>query len=219
MERLNVPLFVVLAIHLLLGVVIFAILIFIGLYLGEPLGLGAPYISNWLKRKRNFDVSFTLWLSIVMGILTGAIVFALDRYIFVLKIYPVTVAQDTVPLWTRISISIYDGIGEELAWRLGFMTLLVWITWKIKATPENKPTRTGIWIAIMLASVIFALGHLPLTARWMEITSLVVIRALILNGLAGIVFGWLYWQRGLEAAMIAHFTTDIIIHVALPLAF
>lgn len=31
------------------------------------------------------------------------------------------------------------------------------------------------------------------------------------------VFGWLYWKKGLESAMIAHFSADIIIHVCLPL--
>jgi hypothetical protein len=32
----------------------------------------------------------------------------------------------------------------------------------------------------------------------------VIIRALLLNGIAGIGFGWLFWQYSLEAAMLAH---------------
>ena len=35
----------------------------------------------------------------------------------------------------------------------------------------------------------------------------------VLNSLAGIAFGWLYWRRGLEAAMIAHFAADLVLHV------
>ena len=31
------------------------------------------------------------------------------------------------------------------------------------------------------------------------------------------VFGWLYWKRGLEAAMISHFSADIVTHVLLAL--
>jgi membrane protease YdiL (CAAX protease family) len=38
-----------------------------------------------------------------------------------------------------------------------------------------------------------------------------------LNGLAGVAFGWLYWKRGLESAIVAHFSADIILHVLLAL--
>jgi hypothetical protein len=31
------------------------------------------------------------------------------------------------------------------------------------------------------------------------------------------VFGWLYWRRGLEAAIVAHFAADLVLHVAAPL--
>lgn len=41
-------------------------------------------------------------------------------------------------------------------------------------------------------------------------------RAIVLNGLAGVVFGWLFWQFGLVAAMVSHFTTDVVIHGILP---
>ena len=34
-----------------------------------------------------------------------------------------------------------------------------------------------------------------------------------MNGIPGVAFGWLYWQRGLEAAMVAHFSADLVLHV------
>jgi membrane protease YdiL (CAAX protease family) len=46
---------------------------------------------------------------------------------------------------------------------------------------------------------------------------MVVTRALLLNGIAGLAFGWLYWKRGLEMAMIAHFTGDFILLVVVPM--
>ena len=36
---------------------------------------------------------------------------------------------------------------------------------------------------------------------------------LALNGIAAIPFGYLYWKRGLESAMIAHFCADFVIYV------
>ena len=73
-----------------------------------------------------------------------------------------------------------------------------------------------MWIAIVLVAVAFGLAHLPATAAvGLELNALVVSRAIVLNGLGGIVFGWLYWRRGLESAMVSHFTTDVVLHVIL----
>ena len=47
--------------------------------------------------------------------------------------------------------------------------------------------------------------------------TVVVLRTLLLNGIAGVVFGWLYWKRGLEMAMLSHFSADIVLHVIAPL--
>ena len=65
--------------------------------------------------------------------------------------------------------------------------------------------------------VVFGAGHLPTTATVLSLTPLLIARALVLNGIGGIVFGWLYWKRGLLAAMLAHFSADIVLHVAAPL--
>ena len=46
---------------------------------------------------------------------------------------------------------------------------------------------------------------------------LVISRAIVLNGIGGVAFGWLYWKHGLESAMIAHFSADIVVHVITPL--
>lgn len=37
--------------------------------------------------------------------------------------------------------------------------------------------------------------------------------AMLGNGLGGLVFGWLYWKRGLVAA---HFATDVVLYVVAP---
>ncbi len=63
----------------------------------------------------------------------------------------------------------------------------------------------------------FGLGHLPATSVILPLTPLVVVRAVILNGLAGIAFGYLFFTTGLESAMISHFTADLILHFLLAL--
>jgi len=213
------PLGVAIALIPIQGALFFAIVIFFGLYLGQRIGLGVPFLMGRLESRTPSGFRPTLMLSVGLGALAGAVIFVLDRYVFALAIEPMTaVLQGNSPLWTRLLLSFYAGINEELAMRLGLMTVIVWITWKIKATSDNKPTSAGVWIAIVIVSIIFSLGHLPMTARFMEITLLVVIRAIVLNAIASIIFSWLYWRRGLEAAMVSHFSTDIVLHVLLPLA-
>ena len=54
-------------------------------------------------------------------------------------------------------------------------------------------------------------------AKLWGLDTVVVLRTLLLNGIAGVVFGWLYWKRGLEMAMLSHFSADIVLHVIAPL--
>ena len=70
-----------------------------------------------------------------------------------------------------------------------------------------------MWTSIIISGLIFGLAHLPsLTAMGLTVTPLIVLRALFLNAV-GIVYGWLYWKRGLGHAMAAHFSTDLMVHV------
>ena len=64
--------------------------------------------------------------------------------------------------------------------------------------------------AIILAALLFGVGHLPATALIVPLTPVVIARAIVLNGIGGLLFGWLYWRRSLEAAMIAHATFHVV---------
>jgi membrane protease YdiL (CAAX protease family) len=122
-------------------------------------------------------------------------------------------AEQTDP-WQGFLASFYGGITEEILLRLGVMTLLVWLGALVAR--RHPPGSAILWGANVLAALLFGLGHLPATAALVALTPLVITRAIVLNGLAGVVFGWLYWRRGLAAAMVAHFTTDLVLHVLTP---
>jgi len=102
--------------------------------------------------------------------------------------------------------------------RLFMLSLFAWIGRFVNRTPEGRPGRAALWVATVLAALLFGLGHLPATAAaGITLDALVITRAVALSGLGGLVFGWLYWRFGLEAAMVAHFCTDLVFHVILPL--
>lgn len=111
---------------------------------------------------------------------------------------------------------LYGGIIEEILLRFGIMSLIVWIISKRTRSISNGAYITGIVIAALL----FALGHLPATVQMLGLSPISVIRTLLLNFLPGIGFGYLYWKHGLTYGILGHMSTHIISQCILfPLLF
>jgi Type II CAAX prenyl endopeptidase Rce1-like len=113
--------------------------------------------------------------------------------------------------WKWALMCVFAGVIEELYFRLGLVTLLVWLGTKILSAlgPSDRPP----WCAIVLSSIAFGLTHLygePIDAQTVSLV-------LVGNGIAGTLFGWLYWQYGVEAAMLAHFSEDVVLKLGGPL--
>ncbi len=124
-------------------------------------------------------------------------------------------ATATPAPWQGLLAALYGGIVEELLLRLGLMTTLVWLGTRL--TRASRPSATLLWGSNILAALLFGAGHLPAVAMLLPLTPLLVTRTLLLNAVGGLLFGWLYWRSGLLAAMIAHFSADIVLHVIIPL--
>lgn len=117
--------------------------------------------------------------------------------------------------WRRWLLALYGGLTEEIVFRFGLVTALAWAGARLRR--QERPSAPVIWVSIVLAALAFAVAHLPLAAVE-GVFSLDAARLLVLNGLAGVIFGWLYWNKGLFAAMAAHLGTDLVLHVAVPVA-
>lgn len=112
---------------------------------------------------------------------------------------------------------VYGGVTEEILTRLFFLTLLAWILSRFSHTEDKKPSPIAMWIAIVGSAVFFGLGHLPATLASTPFSMIVLAREVLLNGIMGTTFGYLYWKRGLESSMMSHFTADLLVHLILPL--
>ncbi|WP_230529831.1 CPBP family glutamic-type intramembrane protease [Microvirga roseola] len=122
---------------------------------------------------------------------------------------------DDVTLSGRLPGLLYGGITEELMMRFGLMTLLLWLGLCLTGR-RGRPVLT--WIAIALAAFAFAAGHLGAAAPMMqEGNHVLLVRTLALNGVLGLLFGWLYASRSLEHAMLAHGASHVVFWIATPL--
>jgi hypothetical protein len=225
LAQLPMPLWIVLPIQILQNAVLFGIAIGLGLFLANRIGLGLPVLEARLAGESVWErVKAFLPLSLILGVVGSALVVAIDVYIFA----PALAAefgdkasalgvQSQPAAWKGLLASFYGGVNEEVLLRLFFMTLLAWLGRFIGKTAEGKPTATVFWTANILAAILFGLGHLPATANILPLTPLVVVRAVVLNGLLGIAFGYLYVKYGLEAAITSHFSADLVLHVLLAL--
>lgn len=226
LASLSIPLPALLAAQIAQSAVLFAIMIFVGLLLGRRVELGAPILEAATRGEPVRDrLRRILPASIFIG-LTGAIlILGLEILIFQPALMDelgnraaALNLQDAQPAaWKGFLASFYGGIGEEIQLRLFMMTLFVWLGSFVSRTEDRKPGAGIFWAAAVLAAILFGLGHLPTTAALVPLTPLVVTRAVVLNGLLGVAFGWLYWKHGLEAAILSHFTADIVLHVILAL--
>ena len=179
----------------------------------------ATFAGLWAARKIGLHVGAVgrgVALAIGLGVACGVVLVLLDQTVFP-PLVPRANATANPAIWKGLLASFYGGIDEELLLRLGLLSLLALALQRLSSAGDEL--RPGpFWAANILAALVFGLGHLPATAAIVPLTPIVVARALVLNGLAGIVFGWLYWRRGLQRAMLGHFSTDIVLHVLAPLA-
>jgi hypothetical protein len=214
LHHVPVPLWVLVAAQAAQGGLLAFGLGWLGLTMGAAVGLDSPLVRAWVERlPRPVDQLRFLPISAAAGLLTGAGLTALDWLAFWSRQPQALRDQALAPsLWAGFLASFYGGFGEELLTRLFLVTLLVWIPFKLtgKLTPAMFVT------AIVVGALAFAAGHLPTAAQLAPLTEPVVLRVLVLNGVAGIVFGILYWKKGLEQAMVAHFCADLVLHVAAP---
>jgi Type II CAAX prenyl endopeptidase Rce1-like len=199
--------------------VLMVLAIGVGLLAAQSVGLGAPYIRAALAGKPVLDPILRLLpLTIGVGVLSFAAIALLERYVFASHVPDVLRTSDLkAKAWMRFLASFYGGLDEEILMRLFLVSGLVWIFGRFWQGLNGLPADGAYWTAIILVAILFGLGHLPATRALAPLTSSLVIRAVVLNGVAGIAFGWLYWQYGLEAAMVAHFCADILLHLMGPL--
>ncbi|MBN1120828.1 MAG: CPBP family intramembrane metalloprotease [Anaerolineae bacterium] len=199
----------------------------IGLFLAGRIGLGLPFIEGLVKKEPvRGKIGRVILIAAGIGLASGVLILIIDSLVF--SPFMVEFVADAgiespeavhPPAWQGLMAAVAAGINEETMFRLFGVTLIAWLGSLIFHDEEGRPPLWLLWTANVLYAVGFGLAHLPsLVAIGLPINLVTIVRTIVLNGLLGVACGWLYWKYGLESAMIAHFSADIVLHVLLVLA-
>lgn len=217
--KLTMPLPVFVLIQVVQATVLLGLLSLAGLRMGHRVGLGSPLMQAWLGRTAAPDArTLKPFHAIGLGVLAAMMIIGGSLVLDPLLPEPLYAIEDRGAGLTALNgllASFYGGIAEELMLRLFLMTGIVWL---LCAFGRRAPRPAMFWVAIVLAALLFGAGHLPPAVELWGPTPIVVLRTIALNAIGGVVFGWLYWRRGIEMAMLGHFSADIVLHVLAPLA-
>ena len=218
-EKLRIPFPAVVAIQAFQALVVLGFMALLGLRMGHRVGLGSPLLHGWVNQRDTPDWRAMKPLqAVVLGALAAVAILGMSAAIDPMLPTPLRAPSDPGAARSALNgllASFYGGIAEELQLRLFVMTLLVW-TFAMLA--KRAPRPWVYWVAILVAAALFGAAHLPAAAKIWELSGIVVFRTVALNAVGGLVFGWLYWRRGIEMAMLGHFSADIVLHVLAPLA-
>jgi membrane protease YdiL (CAAX protease family) len=197
---------------------LFAVVIALGLLASGRVGLGTPMLDALLTRQPAGAMLRACWRpAMACGVGLGLVILGL-----------IAVSEPDMPegflelgatvTWVDgLLASFYGGIAEEILCRLFLLSMLAWGLRALFARGASDLPDALFWSANVLAAVLFGLGHLPSVIGLVEITATVIVYVVLLNGILGVSFGWLFRRYGLLAAMLAHFATDIVLHVIPPL--
>ncbi len=190
----------------------------VGLFVARRLSLGLPHLEAAMyKRQAPGGFKRGLIFSALVGFGGGVVLLLLaGAFASVLPAELTGLSPDSLPTpFEGFLASISAGFNEEVLLRLFMLSLIAWgIQAVVARRTIGRPGTATLWVANVLAAVIFGLLHMGnLAIMDIAITPVLILYIIVMNGLVGLGFGWLYWTFGLELAILAHFFTDIVLHV------
>ena len=217
-HALPMPLPVLITVQVMQNVILFAGFISLGLLLAPKAGIEMPFLRRWFYGRGAPLPKNSTRTPLLAGVAVAAILLLIFYAFFLPRIpeWPIAV-EAAMPIWKRFLACFYGAINEEIVARLFALSLLIWLLRKVARQQSPQASAVIFWIANLFVAGLFAVGHVPAAKVFLPLTPLVIVALLMINGTASLLFGYLCWKRGLEAAMLAHFSADFTLHVIGPM--
>ena len=203
----DLPLAVLVPLSLINPFILLIFAVLIGMLTAPKVHLKS-YIYDWMNDQKTVQNTTSFKSNIGLGVISGVILalFFVGLDILLQPYLPdgLKLTPEARNLSTTFGGIFYGGITEELMLRWGMMSLFVWIFWKLFQRSQPRPSSAVYWVCIIISALLFAVGHYGATAIVAPVTTLLWIRMILLNGISAVVFGWLFWKKGLEISFISH---------------
>lgn len=121
------------------------------------------------------------------------------------------------PFPTSLVASAVAGIGEEIIFRLFFISFWVWLISHVIL--KKKWQNQIFWIFAVISAIVFAFAHIPSVLilfgmkSFSELPPAIWIEIFFLNGMISLVAAYQFKNYGFLAAVGIHFWTDVVWHV------
>ena len=194
------------------SLVLLAIAAAVGSGLAHKVALDAPLLSAITTPKSMVTPVSKLLIPGIVGGLAGGLLLLVASRFTPSALVPL-LDKYSFPLVTRV---LYGGITEEVLVRWGLMTLIVWVLWRFFQGGIGSPSTLVVVSSIALSAVLFGVGHLPAARAILGVLSTqVTLFVIVGNWIFGLMAGYLYWQYGLEAAIVAHIVAHVVAYVGI----
>ncbi len=195
-----------------------------GLWVARRIGLGAPYLEAWLHGTSREDLPPLRSIvapAIFWAVATGLLAFAIDAvFVHALGVRwpaPEIHARIDVAWWRSGLASFWAPIYEETLDRLLLLSLVAWLLMLVfRVRGAGRGRTAALWTANLATALFFGWYHIGNEALFGAVPHLVALRTILIILPVGLAFGYLYWKRGLEAAILSHFAIDLFVHVVRP---
>src|SRR5690625_426712 len=106
-----------------------------------------------------------------------------------------------------LSNIFYSGIGQEILLRWGIMTTIIYVL-----SSRGRDLNQWVYIiGIVFTAILYGFAQYNSIASLTDFSFILVLRILLLNGLDGILFGWLYYKFHFEAAVLSHVLVNLLV--------
>ncbi len=180
-------------------------------YLGLVLSRKLGFAELWSK---DIPITRRLLVPALIGILLGVFFIFADGMLSQLHAFGRTPHP---PFPTSLVASATAGIGEELLFRLVFISFWVWLVSEVIL--KKRWMNPVFWIVAVASAFAFASAHLPSLMFLFGMKSItdvppaLMAELLLINGTLSIIAAYYLKTSGLLAAISVHFWADVVWHV------
>jgi hypothetical protein len=188
-------------------VVLYGLLGFLGLILWRNLGFPEIWAENVTNRQR-FLIPAIVGGALGLVLIVSDLVFSNFNGVGRL-LHP--------PFPTSLVASVSAAIGEEMLFRLFFISFWTWLVGKVIL--RGRGLTIVYWVVATCSALAFAASHLPSLMIILgvndptQFSPILLLQVFLLNGLVSIVAAYYFKKYGFLAPVGVHFWTDIVWHM------